>query len=162
IGGVVLYAQLLETFYAKKQADTPPRQRGDGRKRIEYRHVIAWLVRKPGAFKHYRYRQDLFPTHRFRVAYDQLKGRLNGRSSKEYLRILLAAARENEAAVDEALRQLIETGQAISAERVEERIATGTELSQPREIVIDEVELQDYDALLHASPSSTEGGRTVA
>lgn len=159
---VRLYAEHLEIFYAQQQVDTLPRLRGEGRQRIEYRHVIDWLVRKPGAFEHYRYRQDLFPTHRFRVAYDQLKGRLNGRSSKEYLRILLAAARENEAAVDEALRQLIETGQAISAERVEERIATGTELSQPREIVIDEVELQDYDALLHASPSSTEGGRTVA
>ena len=40
--------------------------------RINYRHVIDWLVRKPGAFENYRYREDLFPTSRFRMAYDSL------------------------------------------------------------------------------------------
>jgi len=28
---------------------------------VNYRHVIDWLVRKPGAFADYRYQADLFP-----------------------------------------------------------------------------------------------------
>lgn len=156
---VRLHAEHLEIRYAQQKVDTLPRLRGEGRHSIQYRHVIDWLVRKPGAFEHYRYRQDLFPTHRFRVAYDHLKSRLNGRSSKEYLRILYLAARENEAAVDGALRHLLEDSQEISAERVHELVATGAELARPRAVVIDEIELTAYDALLRADTSSEAGGR---
>src|ERR1051325_5797328 len=34
--------------------------------RTSSRHVIAWLIRKPGAFANYRYQSALFPTSRFR------------------------------------------------------------------------------------------------
>jgi hypothetical protein len=30
-------------------------------------------VRKPGAFENYRYREELFPTSRFRMAWDELR-----------------------------------------------------------------------------------------
>lgn len=152
-----LFAEHLEIRYGQQKVETLPRLRGEGRHYIQYRHVIDWLVRKPGAFEHYRYRQDLFPTHRFRRAYDQLKGRLNGQSSQEYLRILFAAARENETAVDEALGQLLESGQVISAERVRELVSASTALSKPREVTIDAVELTAYDALLGAhAPSGAD------
>lgn len=36
-----------------------PRLSGRGGHRINYRHIIDWLVRKPGAFRNYRYREDL-------------------------------------------------------------------------------------------------------
>ena len=42
-----------------------PRLPGQGQHRIDYRHSIWSLVRKPGAFAHYRYRDDLFPTLTF-------------------------------------------------------------------------------------------------
>jgi len=45
-----------------------PRLRGRSKHRIDYRHIIEWLVRKPGAFENYRYKEDLFPTSRFRMA----------------------------------------------------------------------------------------------
>jgi hypothetical protein len=32
------------------------RQDSEGKHRIDYRHVIEWLVRKPGGFENYRYR----------------------------------------------------------------------------------------------------------
>ena len=35
-----------------------------------HRHVLDWLVRKPGAFAECRYRQDMFLTGRFRMAYE--------------------------------------------------------------------------------------------
>ena len=43
-----------------------PRLRGEGKHRIDYRHVIHSLVRKPGAFTRYRWREDLFPGILFR------------------------------------------------------------------------------------------------
>ena len=70
---VRLYAEQVEVWYAQKVVDRMPRLRGRGQHRINYRHVIDWLVRKPGAFAAYRYRDDLFPTTTFRIAYDVLR-----------------------------------------------------------------------------------------
>ena len=53
---VRLYAEQVEVWYAQKQVEQLPRLRGRGKHRIDYRHVIDWLVRKPGAFADYRYR----------------------------------------------------------------------------------------------------------
>ena len=149
---VRLYADRIDVWYAQQKVDTLPRLRGRSGHHIEYRHIIDQLVRKPGAFENYRYRQDLFPTHRFRMAYDQLRHRLNGRSSKEYLRILELAAKENEAAVDEALGHLLHSERIITASAVSELLACGEGISTPRDVVVAPVELSAYDALL-------EGGR---
>jgi len=79
-------------------------------------------VRKPGAFENYRYREELFPTHRFRMAYDGLRRGSPARAAKAYLEILHLSARENEAAVDEALRTLLDKELPISLEAVERMI----------------------------------------
>ena len=41
-----------------------PWLRGRSKHAINYRHIIDWLVRKPGAFANYVYREELFPTSR--------------------------------------------------------------------------------------------------
>jgi hypothetical protein len=143
-----LYMEHLEVWYAQQRIETIPRLRGEGKHRIQYRHIIDWLVRKPGAFENYRYREDLFPTHRFRMAYDWLKRRHPSRAAKEYLGILQLAARQNEAAVDYALRTLIEKEQPISIEAVEAIIGSLEQIPGPTPITIAEVDLGAYDALL--------------
>ena len=65
----------IEVWYAEQLVQTLPRLRGQDKHRIDYRHIIDWLVRKPGAFARYRYRADLFPTVPFRLAYDALAWR---------------------------------------------------------------------------------------
>ena len=45
------------------------RVRGEGEANVNYRHVIGSLVRKPGAFARYRFREQLFPTMHFRLTY---------------------------------------------------------------------------------------------
>ena len=112
----------------------------------EYRHIIDWLVRKPGAFAHYRYRSDLFPTHRFRLAYDLLHG--PGRPDTAYLHLLWLAARESEATVDAALRQLIDQGRAVTVEAVEAFLQSGRPSCPVAEVRISAVDLRAYDALL--------------
>jgi len=143
-----LYVEHLEVWYAQQRIDTIPRLRGESKHHIQYRHIIDWLVRKPGAFENYRYREDLFPTHRFRMAYDWLKTGHPSRAAKEYLGILHLAARQNEAAVDYVLRTLIEKEQPISIEAVETIMSSLEQPPSPTQITIAEVDLGAYDALL--------------
>jgi len=146
---VRLYVEHLEVWYAQQRVETIPRLRGKGKHRIQYRHIIDWLVRKPGAFENYRYREELFPTHRFRMAYDWLKQQRPSRASREYLEILHLAAKENETAVDDALQKLIDQDQPITAQAVK-RISGSeeTRIRPAAQIVVEEVDLGAYDALL--------------
>jgi hypothetical protein len=50
--------------------------------RIDYHHVIFSLVRKPGAFTRYRWREELFPSATFRRAYDALLSRRRERADR--------------------------------------------------------------------------------
>jgi hypothetical protein len=145
---VRLYAEHLEIWYAQRCLETMPRLRGEGKHRIQYRHMIDWLVRKPGAFENYRYREELFPTHRFRMAYDRLRRRHPSRAAKEYLEILHLAARENEAAVDEVLRTLLDKDLPTSLEAVERILNCEGRRPWPAQSVVAEVDLAVYDALL--------------
>jgi Mu transposase-like protein len=144
---VRLYAEYIEVWYAQQCIETMPRIRGRQGHRINYRHVISWLVRKPGAFANYRYRDDLFPTSYFRMAYDALVRQRPNRADKTYLRILHLAARENETAVHEALRFLINTETAIDFEIVEALVHEATALPAPTDVHIDDIDLDRYDAL---------------
>src|SRR6266404_4416576 len=118
-----LYAERVEVWYAQKLVERLPRLRGRGKHRIDYRHVIDWLVRKPGAFADYRYREDLFPSSHSRMAYDVLCQRQPARADKEYLRILHLAARESEAGVEAALVELLKEDGRMDAAAVKERLA---------------------------------------
>ena len=147
---VRLYMEHLEIWYAQQKIETIPRLRGEGKHHIQYRHIIDWLVRKPGAFENYRYRDALFPTHRFRMAYDWLKERRPSKAAKEYLKILYLAARRNEAMVDYAIRNLIDNDQPISIEAVTSIVDSIDQIPSPAEVTIEKVDLGIYDALLHS------------
>ena len=78
-----------------------PRLSGRGKELIDFRHVIDSLIRKPGAFANYRYRSHLYPTTRFRLAYDTLvKNTTELSAVKQYLKILHAATHEGLDTVD--------------------------------------------------------------
>ena len=144
------YAEYLHVWYAQRCVETIPRLRGKQKHWIQYRHIIDWLVRKPGAFENYRYRDDLFPTTRFRMVYDQLKKEHSERKAvKEYLSILETAAKVSEKLVDDALECLFDLGGSITSEEVKLMVLNWR--NQPRarvELKIDEVQLSEYDGLL--------------
>jgi hypothetical protein len=145
---VRLHADHLEVWYGQRLVERLPRLRGRGKHRINYRHVIDWLVRKPGAFENYRYREELFPTSRFRMAYDALKQRRNDGAAKAYLEILEMAARESETAVDEALRQLVHAGRSIDADAVERLVRERQRIAPaPTDVVVAPVNPARYDEL---------------
>lgn len=137
----------VEVWYGQRKVAEMPRLRGRRKHRVDYRHIIDWLVRKPGAFENYRYRDELFPTSRFRMAFDALEERHGVRGGKEYLLILELAAKESEAKVDEALRTLLELSEMeISARRIEEMLGFEQRVSL-REVEVAPVDLRIFDQL---------------
>jgi hypothetical protein len=143
-----LYAERVEVWYGQRRVEELARLRGRGKHRINYRHVIDWLVRKPGAFADYRYRADLFPSSRFRMAYDWLAGRQPARAAKEYLRILHLAARAGEADVEAALGALLDAGGPLDAGAVEGRLRQQGPNRPVTDVRVGPVDLAVYDALL--------------
>lgn len=145
---VRLYMDHLEVWFGQKKVNTLPRLKGEGNVLINYRHIIDSLVRKPGAFENYRHKEELFPTVRFRIAYDQLKrSHLPRAADKQYLKILYLAARESETKVDDALRMMIDQEESISYEKVHTRIHKG-QVKPITQIHISPVDLTTYDDLL--------------
>jgi hypothetical protein len=105
---VRLHPDVLEVRYNDRVVETMPRLRGERDHHIDYRHIIASLVRKPGAFARYRFREDLFPTMTFRLAYDALCRCRGQRADIEYVRVLQLAAKTMESRVESALDQLLQ------------------------------------------------------
>ncbi len=157
---VRLYVQHVEVWYAQQETERFPRLRGRKRHAINYRHIIDWLVRKPGAFANYVYREELFPTSRFRMAYDALREAQPTRADKEYLGILYLAARQSETTVDEALRTLLASDRPVSRAAVEELIHRADEVPAVTEVTVTEVDLLGFDDLfLHKEVwDGCEGG----
>lgn len=153
---VRLSAEHLDLYYAQQHLERLPRQCGRGGHHIQYRHLIDWLVRKPGAFAHYRYRQELFPTTRFRLAYDALGARhLPSVADRHYLEILRLAAYHSQERVDQALETLLAQDQPWSVEQVEALVVQTP--ADPRPAVsIPAVDLRLYDALLRETTTARE------
>ena len=150
IGSTVLVrvrSEVLEVYRGTTHLLTLPRLSGQGQHRIDYHHVIWSLVRKPGAFAQYRYRDDLFPRLTFRRAYDALVAGSVGRADREYVRILHLAAGTSEAEVDTALTLLLEQGMLPTFDAVRDliRVPTAARVPVLQPAVRD---LQLYDRLL--------------
>ncbi len=157
IGEIVearIYSNHVEVWYGGQKVDQFPRQRGRTNYRIDYRHIIDWLVRKPGAFANYRYRDHLFPSSRFRMVSDLLKERMPNRCDRRYLQILEMAAKEGEARVEDALRLLLssERGKQIITDKdaFEQFLSRCEQAPAISDVAIPEVSLTSFDQLLSA------------
>ena len=114
--------------------------------RIDYRHVVESLRRKPGAFAGCRYRDQLFPGDVFREAHGILSGRLAGTSAdREYIEILSLAANNGEDKVSEILRSLIRECGDVSAAAVRKGLDIPLEFP---EVNVGSPDFIMYDGLL--------------
>ena len=99
----------LEVYYSRKLVVTLPRLAGPQRQHINCRHIIESLLRKPGGFRDYRYREALFPRLVFRQACERLNTWYSPRRADLiYLRILHLAAQTLENDVTAALQLLLQ------------------------------------------------------
>ena len=145
-----LYSDHVEVYYKGHFVERMARVRGDGEVNVNYRHVINSLVRKPGAFARYRFREQLFPTLRFRLTYDALRQWRGERADVEYVRILHLAAQTMEANVDSALSLLLEIGQPFDYAEVRE-LAEPKPPEAPALVLTGKPDLKIYDDLLTVS-----------
>jgi transposase len=148
----------LEVRCGQQVVEDLPRLRGQGKHDINYRHIIDWLVRKPGAFANYRYKADMFPSSYFRIAYDALKDHAPLQADKEYLHVLKISAKEGEALTERAIRSILNDNGIPKAEKIDQYIKDHLNITPPSEVKVAEVDLQDYDTLLEPCPQEQEVG----
>ncbi len=145
-----VYEQRVELFRGHERILDVPRSVGR-KPRIDYRHVIESLLRKPGAFARYRYREELFPNLTYRRALDRLVEDHGAREGElEYLRLLkLTAELGGASTLDSLLSEYLAQG-------VHWRTASLRAYLFPREEVNQTtlegpVDLSVYDGLLEGS-----------
>lgn len=154
---VRLHAEIVELEYQGAQVGVMERLVGAERERIDYRHIIHSLVRKPGAFRRYAFREALYPTLEFRRAYDALLAEDDACADLEYVRILHMAATDGEQAVQEALRALLTQKLVPHYEAVREHVRGVRTGAGVPDVVIPAPDLTRYDRLLGSFDAAAAG-----
>jgi hypothetical protein len=145
---VRVYEDRLEVYFGAVVQLRCERLVGRKLNRIDYRHVIESLVRKPGGFARYVYREEMFPSLTFRRAYDAIQTPHRGvRGDVEYLMILRLAATTMESDVETALGLLLHERHAVTCDAVKALVALEAPPTVPQLAPLT-VNLSDYDALL--------------
>lgn len=121
-----IFDDRIEAFVGSTRAVTLPRVYAVNHERarcIDYRHLIAALVRKPQAFRYSQLREDLLPNATYRAIWQHLDGRLEARAAcKRIVGILdLAARAECEQALGTYLTARIAAGDIPSLHALEQR-----------------------------------------
>jgi hypothetical protein len=140
-------SETVEVYHGTTLLETMPRLMGENQHRIDYHHVSWSLVRKPGAFASYRYRDDLFPSLLFRRAYDTLRRAVPARADREYVRLLHLAASTSESDVAAALGLVAEQQGIPTFDAVRELVRDPSPPAIPR-ITQPVLDLGIYDRLL--------------
>jgi hypothetical protein len=109
--------------------------------------VIASLVRKPGAFARYLYREELFPNAVYRQTYDRLKAVAESTADQRYLRLLVLAAEFGEDTVGDQLGAALRNGELPLADVIEPQLRLPAP-AEPAHIAPFTPELESYDALI--------------
>ena len=145
---VRIYEDRLEVEFAGVPQMSCERLRGRNQHRIDYRHVVWSLVKKPGGFARYVYREEMFPSVTFRRAYDALQTPHSGTTGDlEYVRVLHLAASTLEADVEAALALLLADRRPLSYDAVR-ALVTKTPRTEAPTLEPPPVDLLVYDALL--------------
>jgi hypothetical protein len=131
---------------------TPGKGRG---RRLDYRHFIDALKRKPQAFKGLLFRDALFPREAYRRTWEQLELKLpQHQACQTIVALLEMAARDGvEAALAQRLEALLLAGELPDLKRLRAEFAPRTpELPQ---ITVEIPAASVYDALLPSAQADT-------
>lgn len=135
---------MVEIWYQGHKVEEHIRLSGQGKSSIKYTHIIDWLIRKPGAFENYLYKEQLFPTSTFRAAYDVLKTSNPQTYVKQYLGILKAASKDGEVRVGRVIKNLITSGN-LSLQLVLETLLAPEKIESIMDVTVFEIDLNVYD-----------------
>jgi hypothetical protein len=145
----------VAVWYGGRCWATLPRLLARNAHRVDYRHVVDTLLRKPGGFRDYRYRDDLFPTTTFRRAWEELDRRLPPRRADlAYLRVLKLAATTLEVDVEHALADVLATADPWDDRTIVARVRPA--VAAPPSLATGAVDLGVYDDLLGERPEADD------
>jgi len=148
---VRLHADIIELEYRGERVAVMDRLVGADTRRIDYRHIIHTLVKKPGAFRNYVFRDALFPRLEYRRAYDALLGGSTEQADLNYVRILHLAASDGEEVVRQVLEALLASGQLPTYEAVRAQVRGPRTPNAVPCLELPPPDLAVYDRLLGAS-----------
>jgi len=144
---VECYESQLKVYLGREHLFDLARLRGDRGGLVDFRHVIRQLLRKPGAFAHYRHREALYPSTTFRTAHDRLVSDHGDRQGViEYLQVLKLAADESVEKVEVPLIALL--AGAVKWRAIDVRNEVAPQERKHIELSALTPSLQAYDALL--------------
>jgi transposase len=138
-----VYSDTVELYYGQQLLLTMPRIKEGVR--IDYRHIIDSLIRKPGAFIQYQYHDQLFPQPIFRWAYDLLVDIKPATGHKHYLKLLQMAKCYGENNVVAAL-QLCQESHLVPEEDMVANCLRAPIMTRV-EVMVSMPNLSDYDML---------------
>jgi len=141
-----VYYDKICLFYGQKCLQEMPK--AQDKSSIDYRHIIDSLIRKPGAFTNYQYKEALFPRLCFRQAYDELVKHSKARGHKYYLEILQLAKMHGEHHVASGLILLQENKITPLPEELKKLLDLPTKTP---DVKVDQPILAIYDQLLRHS-----------
>lgn len=102
-----IYTDRIEMYLGETRVHDIKRVHGS-ESGIQWRDLVGWLVRKPGAFAHYRYREAMFPSDLHRQVHTALCDRPEQYAAdREYLLILNASAGLEPDAVASAFERML-------------------------------------------------------
>jgi transposase InsO family protein len=150
---VRLYAQRLECWLGGQRVLERDRATHRGGQRhprdIDYRHLVAALKRKPGAFARWVLRDAAFPRAVYRQTWERLAAaRPEREACKTIVALLALAADGHEAQLADELEQLIELDQLPDLERLSALLAPPAR--DVPDVAVQLPALADYDVLLDA------------
>jgi hypothetical protein len=142
-----IYPERIELYLHNQLVHQMARSYGSNSQAgLDWRHLAPGLLRKPGAFTHYRYRQVMFPGAEYEQLCGLLQERLgNASGDREYLQLLNASAGVAEPEALAAVTSMLSGKTPLSVEGF--RAATG--LARPAfELAPFVPDLRVYDRLV--------------
>ena len=125
------------------------KRNGPPQRVVDYRHLIGALIKKPQAFRHSVFRDELFPSSVFRRAWERLDQRLDPRKAcRVYVGLLhLAAMQGCEAVLADHLAAVLDAGATPDLEAARAAVAPPVLITAPA-VMIPAPNLAAYDELL--------------
>jgi hypothetical protein len=140
-----LYPDKVDLYYGAVQLETMPRHK-KGEKCINFMHIVHSLKQKPGAFEDYKYKDSMYPTTVFRMAYDKLKSSTNMlQCNKDYIDLLYLAKTHNLRSISSAIFAVLKEGALPTSEEIIKRLEHKT---PSFDVYVQQPTLSEYDELL--------------
>jgi hypothetical protein len=144
-----IHADHIALWYQGRKLLEMPRLIGSKQVSFDFRDVIDSLVRKPGGFANYRYREHMYPTDTFRKGFDTAIAQHGEPAGiRCYLKLLHMAKHHGQINVEAELSRVLDSGETFDLKAIELKVKPTSPASLVEDPHIEQPELDEYDDLL--------------